>query len=172
MKEQHENMVQLIRYQAASIPGDIKMKLIRIWSSMEKNNSVTRIFGGAAPKEIWNEFEKRFDLTIVEGYGLTESATVCLCNPMENIKVGSIGKPLPHVSLKVVNEWDEEQPPREPGEIIVRENVPYTQFGGYYKMLEKTEEAMKNGWFHTGDRGYTDEDGYFYFLDRIKDCIG
>lgn len=100
MKEQHENMVQLIRYQAASIPGDIKMKLIRIWSSMEKNNSVTRIFGGAAPKEIWNEFEKRFDLTIVEGYGLTESATVCLCNPMENIKVGSIGKPLPQFRLK------------------------------------------------------------------------
>ncbi|UFJ42622.1 ATP-dependent acyl-CoA ligase [Brevibacillus humidisoli] len=137
----------------------------------DQDNTITRVFGGGAPKEIWREFEQRFGLTIVEGYGLTESATVCLCNSLEEIRVGSIGKPLPHISIRVVNEQDQETAPNEVGEIAIREDVPHTQFSGYYKMPDKTEEAIKDGWFHTGDRGYRDEDGYFYFKDRLKDCI-
>ncbi|MDQ0341114.1 crotonobetaine/carnitine-CoA ligase [Caldalkalibacillus uzonensis] len=141
------------------------------FSEYEQNNTVTRTFGGAAPKEIWTEFEERFELKIVEGYGLTETATVCLCNPKGNIRVGSIGKPLPNVDVKIVDENERDVLPGEEGEIIVKELVPNTIFKGYYKMPQKTQEVMKGGWFHTGDRGYMDEDGYFYFKDRIKDCI-
>jgi crotonobetaine/carnitine-CoA ligase len=85
--------------------------------------------------------------------------------------VGSIGKPLPHVSVKVVDEMDREVDAGVEGEIVVREEVKHTQFQGYYKMPDKTAEAMKGGWFHTGDRGVRDKDGYFYFKDRLKDCI-
>jgi crotonobetaine/carnitine-CoA ligase len=135
------------------------------------NNPARLTFGGAAPKEIWVDFERRFNLTILEGYGLTETATVALCNPLDNIKVGSIGKPLPHTDVKVVNERDEDIKPYEYGEIVIKEMLPHTIMEGYYKMPDKTEEAMRNGWFHSGDRGMIDEDGYLYFLDRIKDCI-
>lgn len=141
------------------------------YSEFEKNNTITRTFGGAAPKEIWSDFEKRFNLTIVEGYGLSETATVCLCNPKGKIHLGAIGKPLPNVEVKVVNENDHEVLPKTEGEIVVKELIPHTIFKGYYKMCEKTRESMKGGWFHTGDRGYQDEDGYFYFKDRMKDCI-
>jgi carnitine-CoA ligase len=166
-KEIYESKATIFNYIGSMLTILFKQPV----SDYEKNNTVTRIFGGAAPKEIWEEFEKRFGLTIVEGYGLTESATVCLCNPIDQIRVGSIGKPLPHVSIKIVDENDQEVPPGVEGEIVVREEVKFTQFQGYYKMPEKTAQALKGGWFHTGDRGYQDEDGYFYFKDRIKDCI-
>jgi crotonobetaine/carnitine-CoA ligase len=70
-----------------------------------------------------------------------------------------------------VNERDEDIKPYEYGEIVIKEMLPHTIMEGYYKMPDKTEEAMRNGWFHSGDRGMIDEDGYLYFLDRIKDCI-
>jgi crotonobetaine/carnitine-CoA ligase len=70
--------------------------------------------------------------------------------------------------------WDEnnmEVPIGENGEIVVREKIPFSMFLGYYKQPDKTKEAWEGGWFHTGDRGYQDENGYFYFIDRIKECI-
>ncbi|WP_216828614.1 ATP-dependent acyl-CoA ligase [Alkalihalobacterium elongatum] len=137
----------------------------------DKLNTITRAFGGAAPKEIWNEFEERFEMTIVEGYGLSESATIALCNPLEKIKVGSIGLPVPYVDVKIVNDKGDFLTPGQEGEIVIRELQPNTQFMGYYKMKEKTEETVKDGWFHSGDRGFMDTEGYFYFKDRIKDCI-
>jgi crotonobetaine/carnitine-CoA ligase len=137
----------------------------------EKNNSVTRAFGGAAPKEIWREFEDRFGLTIIEGYGLTEVATVCLCNHPDKTRVGSIGVPLEHVDVTVLRNDGTHAKPNELGEIAVRSKVEHTIFSGYYKKPEATSKALKNGWFYSGDRGYYDEEGFFYFLDRMKDSI-
>jgi carnitine-CoA ligase len=62
-------------------------------------------------------------------------------------------------------------PPRTPGEILIRAKEPNVFMLGYYKEKEVTEQALRGGWFHTGDRGYLDEDGYLYFLDRLKDVI-
>ncbi|WLR52602.1 ATP-dependent acyl-CoA ligase [Bacillus tianshenii] len=137
----------------------------------EANNSVKKVFGAACPKEIWEQFEKRFDLTIVEGYGLTETGAIALCNPLDAIRVGSIGTPMDHVEVKVVGEGGKQLPPNENGEIVVKETIGHTMFQEYYKMPEKTAETVQAGWFHTGDRGCVDNDGYFYFKDRIKDCI-
>ncbi|MBU2549986.1 MAG: ATP-dependent acyl-CoA ligase [Proteobacteria bacterium] len=137
----------------------------------DADNPIRATFGGAAPREIWRDIEKRFDLTIIEGFGLTESGGVCLCNPPDRIKVGSIGLPVPYADVAV---WDDENRPVLPGqtgEIVVKPKMAEAMFLGYYKQPDKTEEAWVGGWFHTGDRGCTDEDGYFYFVDRIKDCI-
>jgi crotonobetaine/carnitine-CoA ligase len=128
-------------------------------------------FGGAAPREIWRDFERRFKLTIIEGFGLTESGGVCLCNPPDKIKVGSIGKPLSFCEVTIWDENNMEVPIGQNGEIVVQEKVPFSMFLGYYKQPDKTKEAWEGGWFHTGDRGYQDENGYFYFIDRIKECI-
>lgn len=137
----------------------------------DSQNPVRVTFGGAAPRELWRDFENRFGITIIEGYGLTESGGVSLCNPPNNIKVGSIGKPTSFCEVDIFNENDQSLPFGETGEIVVREKIPDTMFTGYYKQKDKTAEAWRNGWFHTGDRGYMDSEGYFFFVDRIKDCI-
>jgi len=137
----------------------------------DSDNPARATFGGAAPREIWRDFERRFNVTIIEGYGLTESGGVCLCNPPDNIKVGSIGKPTRFCDVTIWDDDNREIPLGQTGEIVVKEKVPYSMFLGYYKQSDKTDEAWAGGLFHTGDRGYKDEDGYFYFVDRMKDCI-
>ena len=72
---------------------------------------------------------------------------------------------------RIVDADDLELPPGERGELILRHEMPWTHSMGYYRMPEATAAAWRNGWFHTGDRGYVDEDGYFWFLDRVKDAI-
>lgn len=135
------------------------------------DNPVRIAFGGAAPKEIWVDFEKRFNVKIIEAYGSTENGAIPLCNPPEHIKVGSVGKPTSFAEVKIWDEKNHEVRIGQTGEIVTKEKVPYSMFLGYYKQPDKTKEAWAEGWFHTGDRGYMDEDGYFYFVDRIKDCI-
>lgn len=138
----------------------------------DDQNSPARIaFGAAAPREILEDFEKRFNVKIVEGYGLTETGGACLCNSPDSLKLGSIGKPVRSWDVTIWNQYNQEVPLGETGEIVVKEKVPYSMFLGYYKQPDKTSEAWDGGWFHTGDRGYKGEDGYFYFVDRIKDCI-
>jgi crotonobetaine/carnitine-CoA ligase len=134
-------------------------------------NPARATFGGAAPREIWQDFEKRFNVTIIEGYGLTESGGVSLCNPLQRIKVGSIGKPLRFCDVTIWDENYQEIPENVTGEIVIKEKIPYSMFLNYYKQPDKTDEAWDGGWFHSGDRGYKDQEGYFYFVDRAKDCI-
>ncbi|WP_158211568.1 ATP-dependent acyl-CoA ligase [Alkalihalobacterium alkalinitrilicum] len=137
----------------------------------DRDHSVTKVFGGAAPKEIWEEFEKRFNIKILEGYGLSEVATVSMCNTMSEQKIGSVGKPLSHLDVKIVDLNRNELPPYTDGEIVIRAKQESTIFSGYYKMPDKTDHVVENNWFYTGDRGSMDEEGFFYFKDRLKDCI-
>jgi crotonobetaine/carnitine-CoA ligase len=135
------------------------------------DNPARIAFGGAARKEIWQLFEKRFNLKIIEGYGATETGALPLCNPPHEIKVGSVGKPTRIADVTIWDDHNRELPIGQSGEIVVKGKTPNSMFLGYYKQPDKTTEARDKGWFHTGDRGYQDEDGYFYFIDRIKDCI-
>jgi crotonobetaine/carnitine-CoA ligase len=164
-----------IRQYGATIFNYIGGMLTMLMKQPERENDSANparaTFGGAAPREIWRDFENRFGVTIIEGYGLTETGGVCLCNPPDRIKVGSIGKPTRFCDVTVWDENNKDVPIKQSGEIVVREKDRYAMFLGYYKQSDKTEEAWEGGWFHTGDRGYKDEEGYFYFLDRIKDCI-
>lgn len=164
-----------IRQNGATVFNYIGGLLTILMKQPEKENdsdNPARIaFGGAAPKEIWLDFEKRFNIKIIEGYGSTETGAIPLCNPPDHIKVGSIGKPTSFADVTIKDENNHEVPLGQSGEIVAKEKVPYSMFLGYYKQPDKTEESWEGGWFHTGDRGYQDKDGYFYFVDRIKDCI-
>jgi long-chain acyl-CoA synthetase len=131
------------------------------------------VSGGAAiPGEVIRAFEEKFPgCVILEGYGLSESASTTTFNiNAEQRKVLSIGKPIWGVEVKVVDENDKQLPPGEEhvGEIVIR---GHNIMKGYYKNPEATEEAFRHGWFHTGDLAYADEDGYLFIVDRKKDLI-
>jgi len=132
----------------------------------DADNPIRVTFGGAAPKEIWTDFEKRFGLRIVEGYGLTENSVV-LINPYENSRVGSMGKPSTMAEVKIVDDNDREVSSGEIGEIVSK-NITGCIMKGYYKEPEKTADVMRGGWFHTGDYGKKDDDDYFYFVEVEK----
>jgi carnitine-CoA ligase len=124
-----------------------------------------------ATKAIWPTFEKRFGVTIVELYGMTECGCTSLMNPPDAIRVGSVGTPLAFVEADVVDDFDRPVPAGTRGELVVRPRAPYTMFQGYLNHPEKTVEAWRNLWFHTGDYVTRDPDGYYYFVDRKKDII-
>jgi long-chain acyl-CoA synthetase len=128
------------------------------------------ISGGASlPVALLENFEKKFNVMISEGYGLSEASPVTCFNPLDRPrKPGSIGTSIWHVENKVVNEMGEEVAPGEVGELIVRgPNV----MKGYYRMPEDTAATIRDGWLYTGDLARMDEDGYFYIVDRKKDLI-
>ena len=128
------------------------------------------VSGGAAlPVEVKEEFFKRFGLRIQEGYGLTETSPLaCIQPPNETAKAGTIGKPVLGVEMKIVDEQDREVPQGERGEIVIR---GHNIMKGYFKRPEATGEAIRNGWFHSGDIGYVDPEGDFFIVDRKKDLI-
>jgi long-chain acyl-CoA synthetase len=128
------------------------------------------ITGGASmPVEVLRGFEQAFECEVLEGYGLSETSPVASTNhPGRPRKPGSIGTPLREVEMKVVDEDDDEVAPGEVGEIVIR---GHNVMKGYWQRPDATEEAMRGGWFHTGDMARVDEDGYFFIVDRKKDLI-
>ena len=139
-------------------------------ASLDTSSLRICITGGAAmPVEVLRSFEEAFGCEVLEGYGLSETSPVASTNhPGRPRKPGSIGTPLREVEMKVVDENDEEVPQGEVGEIVIR---GHNVMKGYWQRPEATEEAMRGGWFHTGDMARVDEDGYFFIVDRKKDLI-
>lgn len=123
----------------------------------------------AMPVTIHERWYDLFGFNILEGYGLSEcSPIVTNHRPGEPIKIGSIGRALPGVKVKIFDENDQEVPIGKKGEVVVQgPNV----MKGYWNKPEETERALRKGWFHTGDIGIEDEDGYFYIVDRQKNMI-
>ena len=136
----------------------------------QKVDSLRFAMCGSAPvpAEILKKFEETFDVLVIEGYGLSESTCRSTFNPPNTERrPGSCGKPIGN-EMKVFDENDEEVPNGELGEIVLRgPNI----FKGYFKNPDATEKAFTNGWFHTGDIGYRDVDGFFYIADRKSDMI-
>jgi crotonobetaine/carnitine-CoA ligase len=117
-------------------------------------------------------FEERFGIKFTSVYALTDCGMVTVRGPKDPPqKWASAGKACQHVELRVVDEDDFNVAPGTTGEIVVRNGQPWMYAQGYYNMPEATANARRNLWFHTGDRGYLDEDGYLYFVDRKKDAI-
>ncbi|SIR51574.1 long-chain acyl-CoA synthetase [Peribacillus simplex] len=128
------------------------------------------ISGGASiPAELLHKFENKFNVSILEGYGLSETAPLVAINPLKGTrKPGSIGLNIPAVQSKVVDEFGKELPRGEVGELVVQgPNV----MKGYLGMPEATSAAFNDGWFYTGDLATMDEEGYIYIVDRKKDII-
>ncbi|GIW47091.1 MAG: ATP-dependent acyl-CoA ligase [Deltaproteobacteria bacterium] len=138
----------------------------------EKEHRVRLALISPAPHDMLKDFMKRFNLKILEGYGLTETGVVTYMRPNEPFRIGSCGKEAPGYEVKIVDpETDEELPRGKVGEIVVRPRIPNIMLYYYHKMPEKTVQDFRNFWFHTGDAGRMDKDGYVYFVDRVKDYI-
>jgi len=138
----------------------------------EKEHRVRLAVITPAPHDILKEFMERFNLKILEGYGLTETGVVTYMRPNEPFRVGSCGKESPGYEVKIADpESDEELDKGQVGEIIVRPRIPNIMLYHYHKMPEKTVSDFRNFWFHTGDAGKMDDEGYVYFVDRVKDYI-
>ena len=138
----------------------------------EKQHKVKLVLGSPAPHDIIEEFMERFNILFTEGYGLTEVGQCTFTRPNEPFRVGSCGKESPGYEIKIVNpDTDEELPRNTPGELVLRPRIPNICLHYYYKMPEKTVSDFRNLWFHTGDLCRMDEDGYIFFMDRVKDYI-
>jgi long-chain acyl-CoA synthetase len=126
--------------------------------------------GSAMPVEVLRKFEERFGVPVLEGYGLSETSPIATFNLLERPrKAGSIGLPVWGVEIKLVGPDGTEVGEGEPGEICVR---GHNVMKGYLGRPEATAQAIDaSGWFHTGDIGTRDGDGYYYIVDRIKDMI-
>jgi long-chain acyl-CoA synthetase len=128
--------------------------------------------GSALPVEVHKDFEKRFGVTILEGYGLSETSPVASFSEYgAPARPGSIGIPIPGVEMKLLKpeSWDEiDWTPDAIGEIAIK---GHNIMKGYYARPEATEEAIRDGWFRSGDLARRDEDGWYYIVDRSKDMI-
>ena len=125
--------------------------------------------GAAMPVEVMKAFEQKFNVKILEGYGLSETSPVASFNRVNRpSKPGSIGLPVWGVDMRIVDEVDNEVGVGELGEVVIK---GHNVMKGYYRRPEANEIAFRNGWFHTGDIGRKDEDGYIYIVDRVKDMI-
>ncbi|HSE36890.1 MAG TPA: AMP-binding protein, partial [Blastocatellia bacterium] len=120
------------------------------------------------PVEVLKTFESRFSCPVIEGYGLSESTCRSTFNPIdEHRRVGSVGLPIGN-EIRIFDDHDRELGAQQVGEIVLRgPNI----MKGYYKNETATRDAFRSGWFHTGDLGYRDEDGYLYVVDRKSDMI-
>ena len=126
---------------------------------------------GAAPAsvELLTKIETRYGIPLIEGYGLSEGSCASTANPLEGKrKAGTVGPPLPGQKIRIVDADNEDVPPGEAGEVLVHgPNV----MRGYLNRPEETAKTLVDGWLHTGDIGYFDEDGYLVLVDRAKDMI-
>jgi long-chain acyl-CoA synthetase len=140
-------------------PGASDLSLLRVCTS-----------GGAAmPLDVLRAYETRLGCSIVEGYGLSETSPVASTNRADDgRRPGSIGWPIKGVEMKVVDDDGEEVPSGQVGEIVIRgPNV----MKGYWNNPAATAEVIRDGWFHTGDLGRVDDDGFFFLVDRRRDVI-
>ena len=126
--------------------------------------------GSAMPVELMRGFEQAFGCKILEGYGLSETSPVASFNhPDQERKPGSIGTPIEGVEMKLVDDQDADVPAGgDVGEIVIR---GHNVMKGYWNHPDATTEAIRDGWFHSGDLARIDEDGYFFIVDRKKDMI-
>jgi len=125
--------------------------------------------GAAMPVEVMKAFEAKYSVQILEGFGLSETSPVASFNMLDRPrKVGSIGYPVWGVELCILDDHDRPLPDGERGEIAIR---GHNVMKGYWKRPDATKEAMRNGWFHTGDIGLRDADGAYFIVDRKKDMI-
>ncbi len=125
--------------------------------------------GSALPVELMRGFEQAFDCKVLEGYGLSETSPVASFNhPDRERKPGSIGTPIEGVEMKLRDDDDRDVADGEVGEIVIR---GHNVMKGYWQRPDATAEAVKDGWFHTGDLARVDQDGYYFIVDRKKEMI-
>jgi long-chain acyl-CoA synthetase len=136
---------------------------------IQGNLKVPTSGGAPMPVELIERFKKIFGMRVLEGYGLTETSPIASFNQLERpSKPGTVGQPLLGVEIKCFDDDDNEVPRGTRGEVVIR---GHNIMKGYYNRPEATAEAFRSGWFHTGDIGVLDDEGYLSIVDRKKDMI-
>jgi long-chain acyl-CoA synthetase len=164
-------MIQEHRLQTtAVVPSMLQLLLDQPLESYELSSLRYITSGGAPlPAEVEQEFARRVpSVTIRQGYGLTETAALVSTNPVGRERRGSVGLPVPDAEVRIMDEEGRTLPPGQPGEICCRSPAVMR---GYWRAPEATSQALRDGWLHTGDIGYLDENGYMFIVDRKKDLI-
>lgn len=136
-----------------------------------EDERIRTVIGIPIPPNLHHAMAERWQCTFESAYGLSEACPVVHtgASPM---RPGSAGKAdTEHFDVRIFDQDDNELPAGEVGEVVVRGRRPHTMFEGYWGNSEATQKVMRNQWFHTGDLGRFDEDGYFYFVDRAKDYL-
>jgi crotonobetaine/carnitine-CoA ligase len=148
----------------------VPMLLAREVHALERSHRVRIGLGPGVPAAALEAFCARTGIRLIEGYGSTETNFVIATAPDTPFR-GVMGWPRPGFDARVVDEQDVEVAAGEPGELVLRADQPFAFATGYFGLPDKTVEAWRNLWFHTGDRVVREADGAFRFIDRIKDAI-
>lgn len=197
----HINALQVSTFGAlligASVALSERFSASRFWEEINATGATATNLLGSMTNFLWNQpprpddsrnslrlasaapapafargFEERFGLTLISGYGLSDFAMVSgLTVDDPRSKLGSAGRVRAGIHIRIADDQDFPLPQGQTGHILVRSDYPWTTSSGYFGMPEATVAATRNLWFHTGDRGYLDEDGYLFFVDRAKDSI-
>jgi long-chain acyl-CoA synthetase len=155
---------------AALVPSMLQMLLSQPLEDHDLS-CLERVSSGGAPLavEVAHEIERRIpSVEVREGYGCTETTALIAAQPVDDRRLGSVGKPVGGIEVRIAGPEGEALPAGQDGEICVRGPLVMS---GYWNAPEATAEAIRDGWFHTGDVGHLDEDGFLYVVDRIKDLI-
>lgn len=148
----------------------VPILLARPPGELDRAHRVRIALAPGVPERFHPEFRERFGIELLDGYGSTETNFVLGCT-LPGQRPGAMGPIADGFEARVVNEVDNELPDGVPGELVLRATEPFAFATGYFGMPEKTVEAWRNIWFHTGDRVVRGDDGYFRFIDRMKDVI-
>jgi long-chain acyl-CoA synthetase len=167
-----KEVIEAIKHFRVTVMYGVPSVFMLLLKSLEPNDLAgirLLISGGASlPKQVAEDFEDKFGINITEGYGLSEAAPVVAINPQHHEKHLSIGLPIPGVEVKIINSQGECLPSGAVGELVVR---GFNVMKEYFNLPEETAQVLRNGWLHTGDLAYQDEDGYLFIVDRLKDMI-
>jgi len=166
-------MPALARHQATVtyvLGAMVPILLAQTPSAADRAHRVRVALAPAVPAHFHAQFTERFGIGLVDGYGSTE--TNCIMGaPLAEQRPGKMGRLLSGFAARVVDVHDNEVADGEAGELVLRADEPFAFATGYFGMAEKTVEAWRNLWFHTGDRVVRESDGYYRFIDRMKDAI-
>ncbi len=156
--------------QASALGSMMHMLMTAPPDKLDREHKVTRIFSAPAPADVLYKFERRFGVHVIEGYGSTEIKNV-LYNPLQGRKIGSMGKPTATTILEIHDDEGYAVAAGQVGEIVYRPRMPNIMLKEYFKEPAKTLANMRGLWWRTGDMGWMDEDGFFYFHDRTADRL-
>ncbi len=148
----------------------VPILLSRPPSPAEREHTVRVALAPGVPGHLQKPFTERTGMGLIDGYGSTET-NFTIGTTLDRQRPGLMGPVVEGFQARVVDEDDNEVPPGTPGELIMRADAPFAFATGYWAMPEKTVEAWRNLWFHSGDRVVMTEDGWFRFMDRMKDAI-
>lgn len=162
-----------VRYGATGFTfvGTVLSILVARQAGGRRDHGMRFCFGGGSPPAVWEAVEQRFGVKVHEAYGMTETGGWSTANTVATSRFGSCGKPRADLDLRVVGPDDRPLAPGEKGEIVVRPAAPDVMLMGYWRKPEQMVDACRNLWFHTGDLGSFDADGFLYYHGRIKELI-